>query len=232
MQWCITKITAWISLNILRQALTCLLCHTYVGNRSPIFQGDCPSKTSIFSKTGKGEIAASAEPFVMSTPGSVTDGPVERWQLADLPGGIRWNVSEDTRLPHADHVEMSGRKVSVIARYAVDAERNLSLTRDVIWPALRLTEGDVRGYLRRQYADDFSPTFAVDGQTMHSGSLDSVTISGGVLRFVFKPLTDLEITRTLFPSRTHSVVLENWTVTNSGEAPIQIMASFRRPRTK
>ncbi|HEX8531086.1 MAG TPA: hypothetical protein VF646_13740, partial [Cytophagales bacterium] len=59
-----------------------------------------------------------------------------RWQLAGN-GGIRWPVAQDARLPHNDHVEMSGRKVSVIVQYGVDADRRLVLSREVYWPTLR-----------------------------------------------------------------------------------------------
>jgi hypothetical protein len=163
----------------------------------------------------------------MSTTSSL---PVSRWQLSETAFGIFWDTSRDTRLPHADHFEMSGRKVSVIMRYTVDADRNLSLTRDVIWPTLRLREGDVRGYLRRRYQDDFLPEFTVDNKSLPLGPLQKATIKHGILAFQFMPQEGLEITRTLFPSRTQSAVLENWTITQSGDTAVSI--SLNLPTTR
>ncbi len=75
-----------------------------------------------------------------------------RWQLAD-DGGIAWAVADDKRLPHQDHLEMSGRKVSVIVQYGADADRNLVLSREVYWPTLRTAPqpGEPDWYKYRAY---------------------------------------------------------------------------------
>ena len=48
-----------------------------------------------------------------------------RWKLDG--NGIVWDVRKDANLPHEDHLEMSGRKVSLIVRYGVgeDLSRDL-----------------------------------------------------------------------------------------------------------
>ncbi len=166
----------------------------------------------------------------MSTTSPTTNELPDRWQLSKAANSLVWDVTTDLRLPHSDHLEMSGRKVSLIVRYAVDADRNLSLTREAIWPTLRLREGDVRGYLRRSYGDDFQPAFTVNGQALIPGPLQEVTIDSGVLRLLFNPKPDIAVTRTLFPSQTQSAVLETWTILNSGEASLQIAASLPATR--
>ena len=40
----------------------------------------------------------------------------------DGADGIAWDVSADGRLPHEDHLEMSGRYAATVVRYGVDAE--------------------------------------------------------------------------------------------------------------
>lgn len=40
----------------------------------------------------------------------------DRWRIEDN-GAIRWET--DGRLPHFDHVEMSGQRLSVVLRYGV-----------------------------------------------------------------------------------------------------------------
>ncbi|MES2459801.1 MAG: hypothetical protein V4671_04400 [Armatimonadota bacterium] len=154
----------------------------------------------------------------------------DRWQISTSPDGILWNAAADPPLPRFDHLEMSGRKVSVIVRYAVDSNRNLSVTREIIWPTLRLREGDVRGYLRRNYGDEYLPSFRIDGKTVSLGALQQVTIASGTITFTFRPQTDIKVVRTLFPSTTKSAVLENWTITNSSDKPLRISAALAPTR--
>lgn len=75
----------------------------------------------------------------------------DRWKIAG--SGIVWDVANDTRLPHEDHIEMSGRKISVIVRYRVDENRCLTLSREIIWPTLRTKEGDPVPYPVEAYPE-------------------------------------------------------------------------------
>jgi hypothetical protein len=143
-----------------------------------------------------------------------------RWQ-PDGERGIVWNVQDDTRLPHEDHVEMSGRRVSVITRYGADAEKRLTLSREVIWPMLRLQKEDVRGYLRRTYGGEVAPRLTVDGQEFAPGPLARIRFDG-VLTFEHKRERGLQVTRALFPSTRETQVIEAWTVRNVGREPVRI----------
>ena len=51
-------------------------------------------------------------------------GAQPRWSI-DSDGGIVWKVERGA--VHQDHIEMSGRKVSLIVNYGVDAEGRLTL---------------------------------------------------------------------------------------------------------
>ncbi|MCL2651981.1 MAG: hypothetical protein FWD60_13300 [Candidatus Azobacteroides sp.] len=44
-----------------------------------------------------------------------------RWHLAG-DGGIVWTI--DSRIPHNDHIEMSGKQLSVILRYGIDDKQS------------------------------------------------------------------------------------------------------------
>ena len=63
-----------------------------------------------------------------------------RWSFAG-DQAIVWPVSADGRLPHQDHIEMSGRTISAIIRYSVDTDRKLTLRREIYWPMLRVIPG-------------------------------------------------------------------------------------------
>lgn len=57
-----------------------------------------------------------------------------RWSI--LPdGGITWEVKD--RIPHYDHIEMSGLKVSTVLRYGVNADGAFELNKSMVWPMLR-----------------------------------------------------------------------------------------------
>src|SRR5579871_656253 len=142
-----------------------------------------------------------------------------RWALDKK--GIVWNVAQDDRLPHADHIEMSGRKVSLIVHYHVDKQGCLSLEREVIWPMLRHRKDDVRGYLRRTYGDEVLPRFLVNDEPLELGPLACINFDG-VLTFEYRPVRALTIHRTLFPSPVASLVIEHWEVRYRGRQPIRL----------
>lgn len=51
--------------------------------------------------------------------------PADRWKSDAKSQVIEWNVAKDAKRTHEAHIEMSGQKVSLIARYGVDADGNL-----------------------------------------------------------------------------------------------------------
>jgi hypothetical protein len=148
---------------------------------------------------------------------------MDRWQLTD--NGILWDVANDTRLPHSDHIEMSGRKVSVIVRYTVDENRRLSLTREIIWPTLRTKEGDVRGYLKRTYGDEAIPRFTVNGETLELGPIQGCELDG-TLRFIYKTQRGVGVLREVYPSPRQSLVGESWYFLNQTSKPVSLHCSF------
>ena len=101
----------------------------------------------------------------------------ERWAITKQ--GIFWDITEDENLPHQDHVEMSGHKVSAIVRYRVDNDRRLTLTCDLIWPTLRTKEGEVRAYLTRTY-DLLAVPFLINGNAWIPGPVSSIFFNGNL----------------------------------------------------
>jgi hypothetical protein len=181
---------------------------------------------------GKNEEAARGGP-------AATPNPVDstRWQLAG-DGGIVWKVADDKRLPHQDHLEMSGRKVSVIVQYGVDASRNLALSREVYWPTLRTApqpgEPDwykYRAYLKRKYAGETTPQVRIDGKPLATGLVQSVALNG-VLTIGQTAGQNLVLKHTLFPSVTHGAALERWELTNTGKAAVRVAVAPLRKLEK
>src|ERR671916_182252 len=77
-----------------------------------------------------------------------------RWKL-DAEGRISWEVGQGKA--HQDHIEMSGRRVSVIVTYGVDDKGRLVLGRHVVFPMLRFAPNKTHDHLALTFADDASP---------------------------------------------------------------------------
>lgn len=148
----------------------------------------------------------------------------DRWTLESAaPPRIVWDVAGDGRLPHSDHVEMSGRRVSVIVRYAVDRRRRATVARQVFWPQLRTREGDVRGYTTRTFAQQ--PRFRLDGDALRAEEMRVARVRfDGLLTFEYEPVNGVTLSRTVFASRSGRCVVENWRATNAGGSVVAIQS--------
>src|SRR5258705_11380528 len=60
---------------------------------------------------------------------------MDRW-IIEPDGGIVWNI--DDRLPHKDHIEMSGEKESLWMQYGVDTSGALTYIRTIVLRTQRL----------------------------------------------------------------------------------------------
>ncbi len=144
-----------------------------------------------------------------------------RWRIDATMGGIVWDVADAENpanvLPHSDHVEMSGRRVSVIVRYRIDAQRRLFVERDIFFPQLRVRENDVRGYLRRVYDDRLIlPRFLINGEEWRPdrSPVDRVTFDGMLSFHYASVMQGISVSRVLYPSRLLGTVLEAWRICN------------------
>lgn len=141
-----------------------------------------------------------------------------RWKLAD--SGIVWEITGTEDLPHHDHVELSGRRVSAILRYGVDEKRRLVLSREVIWPTLRLKRDDVRGYLRGEWGNEIIPPIRIEGIPLIPGPVREIRHWEGRLTITHGPLDGIVVQRHLFPCEDEPALLERWSVINFSDAPI------------
>ncbi len=141
---------------------------------------------------------------------------------------IRWNLTNEKKLPHAENIEMSGKNMAAIIYYDIDTSHQLTLKRDVILPQLRTfnktNEPDwkkYRAYFRRTISDEILPTINVGKKIVVPAQVDSVEIRG-MLKFYHTPINGLQITRTLYPSMEDRFLVEKWEVKNIGKENIAI----------
>jgi hypothetical protein len=139
----------------------------------------------------------------------------DRWTLnGDEP--IAWYVSADSNLPHEDHIEMSGHRVSTVVFFGADKDGVPTLHRQVIWPMLRTIPNDTRGSLGRDYA--VLPELRLAGATTDLPQTLTRVSFDGLLKLDATTPQGLQISRVIFPSTDLPAVLENWTVKNPGDA--------------
>ncbi len=143
-----------------------------------------------------------------------------RWAL-DSDGGIIWNVQPGEA--HQDQIEMSGRKVSLIATYGVDAQAHFFLKRQIVFPLLRTIPNDTHASLSYTFGEDAEPRVLIDGRVLLNETVQSISLKGMItVHSEVGPKRDISLTRTLFPSTRRQMILERLTLTNHSLAPRRI----------
>src|SRR4030095_7606203 len=78
----------------------------------------------------------------------------DRWAI-EPDGSIEWKI--DNRLPHNDHIEMSGEKVSLWMQYGVDTSGKSNFVRTIVFPTYRLLPQRTTAHLMYNVNDDDLP---------------------------------------------------------------------------
>jgi hypothetical protein len=141
-----------------------------------------------------------------------------RWELADN-GGIIWQPND--RLPHNDHIEMSGKQLSVVLRYGVDSNGAFTLTRSIVWPMLRFQPNKTRDHLVRRFASDVLDWVLVNKLPAGQEKVQKITLDG-VMTVESQLGNNLRLTRTLFPSTSQAAYFEQYVFVNTGTKDLNI----------
>ena len=143
-----------------------------------------------------------------------------RWKL-DTDGGIRWEVKQGKA--HQDHVEMSGRRVSVIVTYGVDDKGQLALSRQVVFPMLRFAPNKTRDHLSLIFGEDAAPRVFLNRAPPRS-SVVTAFRHRGIMRVDSLLGRDREVslTRTIFPSVDKPLVVERLTFNNRSDKDVTV----------
>ena len=158
------------------------------------------------------------------TAGSLPAMASDRWKI-NADGGITWHISED--IPHEDHIEMSGLKVSTVYRYGVDASGAFTLNRSVVWPMLRTIPNNTHASLMRRFAWDIPAMVEINGKSLTNEKVKEITLDG-TMEVSSRFDNGIELERILFPSTTQAMTCEKYTLTNKGDKPVSIEVPFAR----
>ena len=96
-----------------------------------------------------------------------------RWRI-NPSGSISWFV--DDRLPHADHIEMSGDSISAILHYKVNADQSFQLQRQLVWPMLRTIPNNTHASLIRYLSEDLMAKINVNGRQLSGEKVDEISL--------------------------------------------------------
>jgi hypothetical protein len=147
-------------------------------------------------------------------------GAQTRWKL-EADGSIRWEVEQGKA--HQDHIEMSGRRVSVIVTYGVDDKGQLLLSRHVVFPMLRFTPNKTRDHLALLFGDDATPRVLLN-RALPRSEVVTAFRQRGLMRIesILGRDKEVSLTRTIFPSVDKPLVVERLTFNNLSDKDVTV----------
>ena len=150
-----------------------------------------------------------------------TGAATDIWKIAER-GEIVWKTNGK---PHTDHIEMSGKSVSVILRYGIDSQGQFHINKSMVWPMLRTVPNNTHASLMRRFTWDPLQLVSVNGLTLENEKTETVFLDGtlrteGTVDLGWKG--KLKTTRCYFPSSEQPALIERYTLTNTGNQALSI----------
>ena len=158
--------------------------------------------------------------------------PDNRWKI-NSDGSISWIVNGS--LPHSDHIEMSGLKVSTVLRYGVDDAGAFHLSRGMVWPLLRTVPNNTHASLMRRVDLNVVEMISVNGRSLTGEQVKEINLKGLMTvrsEFNLPGKGKLELTRILFPSVSKPAFCEKYTLTNKGDSELYLEVPAARSVSK
>lgn len=145
-----------------------------------------------------------------------------RWSI-NPDGSISWNVKD--RIPHYDHIEMSGLKVSTVLRYGVNADGSFELNKSMVWPMLRTIPNNTHASLMRRFAWNATDMVSVNGQSLSGEKVNKITLDGKMTvesTIGLSRNAKVELTRIIFPAVAKPAIYEKYILRNTGSSPLTV----------
>ena len=145
----------------------------------------------------------------------------QRWSL-EKEGHIRWQPEKIES--HQDHIEMSGKTVSVVLRYGVENGKFI-LNKSMVWPLLRTIPNNTHASLMRRYNWDVLDMVNINGRSLTSEQVESIELKG-----IMKVTSNYDegrrgqwrIIREYFPSTDQPALVESYQIINTGKNELAI----------
>ncbi len=140
-----------------------------------------------------------------------------RWVM-EPDGSISWHVKKGEA--HSDNIEMSGRFISVIAKYGVDKEGKLVTSKELVFPMLRTIPNDTHASYIYSFGPESEPLIKVNNR-IPDEQTEAFSIRG-ILTTISKLNDAVGVTRQLFPSTDKPLVVEKYTLENLSSSDVSI----------
>lgn len=151
----------------------------------------------------------------------------DRWRIGD-DGSIKWKITD--RIPHYDHLEMSGQQLSVVLRYGVDAEGAFHLSRSLVFPMLRMQPNKTQNNLKQRFDINIARMLTINDVSLGMEKVKDITFNG--IMTVNSTLgynagrrvvnEAVEMVRTFYPSTLSAYYCEDYAVKNITDKPLTI----------
>lgn len=156
----------------------------------------------------------------------------DRWVIQPN-GSISWQTNMG--LPHADHIEMSGEKVSLWIDYRLDTAGVMRIVRKVVFPTFRMLPDETRSHITYTFQDNELPQIYINNRPLkmdiskgeQRGNLAFISKKinhHGLMRIAADAGTNsgVEIERSLFPSVEKPMAIEKFVFRNTSNKQITV----------
>lgn len=144
-----------------------------------------------------------------------------------------WNINSDRALLwkplagkfHTDHIEMSGKKVSVVLRYGVDERGRFMLNKGMVWPLLRTIPNNTHASLMRRYSWNPLDAVTINGMALDAEKVTGVSLKGKLSvesLFNYGYRGQWKLLHEYFPSIDQPALVEVYRIVNIGSRKLDI----------
>ena len=140
-----------------------------------------------------------------------------RWKV-NGNHSVQWETSKG-ELPYTDHIEMSGLRASVVYYWGVNAQKQFTMDRHLVFPMLRTIPNNTHASWMPRCDVDFLKGMTANKRFMTQEEVLTVTIDGilNVFSTIKGDGNEFEVTRRFFPSTKEAAVCEAYTIKNIGK---------------
>ncbi|HEY4155193.1 MAG TPA: hypothetical protein VGM24_07190, partial [Puia sp.] len=160
----------------------------------------------------------------------------DRWVITP-DSSIEWKIAG--RLPHHDHIEMSGEKVSLWVQYGVDSSGLPEVSRTVVFPTFRTKPNDTHASLMYTFTDADLPRIYINAEPLRADIINGRKRGNfprqvesirqkGIMRIesnIGAP-SFLHLEHSLFPSVDKALALETFVFTNTSAKQASVTMEY------
>ena len=140
-----------------------------------------------------------------------------RWAIQPDGKTIRMEVNKE-RLPHSDHVEMSGKMMATVLYWGVDEQARFTVDRSLVFPMLRTIPNNTHASLMIRQNLDVVAQLRINNNNRLTFRTRYVELNG-LMRVVEEHRASnygLEVERVIFPTMEHQMMCEHYVLRNTG----------------